>query len=347
MMISVIVPVYSRSNLLIDCIESILGQTYRNIQLILVDDGSPDNCGQICDGYAKKDERITVIHKENGGVATARNAGLEMACGDWLYFLDADDYLEPDALNSIIAKANETRADLVFFDTMEFTYGKGMRKGALNTNKDYFDELYDYDVFKVFLGMENSVWSFIVKTDRIKGIFRFREDIHYTDDAIFRLECYPNIGSFAYLKKAVHNRRLSVGNYSQSRQEYNKEVKFLIIQAHLGLLNKYDYPDNATGLINARLINVIIYAATSIFDKRSEIHFSQKVFECEEILSLDSMRCALLEYDRDILSKSAKLMMIQKIPSPYWLYCVCLLLKSKQYMNSILSVMRRASKIHD
>ena len=91
--VSVIVPVYKVENVLHYCIDSILNQTYKNFELILVDDGSPDNSGKICDEYAKKDNRIKVIYKENGGVSSARNCGIDAAKGKYVCFVDSDDYV--------------------------------------------------------------------------------------------------------------------------------------------------------------------------------------------------------------------------------------------------------------
>ena len=88
-LVSIIVPIYNRELILEKCVDSILNQTYKKLEIILVDDGSPDNCPKICDDYAKKDERIKVIHKKNGGLSSARNAGLEIAKGDYISFIDS------------------------------------------------------------------------------------------------------------------------------------------------------------------------------------------------------------------------------------------------------------------
>jgi len=98
-LISVIVPVYIVEPYLDRCVQSIVNQTYKNLEIILVDDGSPDNSPAMCDAWAEKDSRIRVIHKENGGVSSARNAGLDMATGSYITFVDADDWLEPAAGN--------------------------------------------------------------------------------------------------------------------------------------------------------------------------------------------------------------------------------------------------------
>ena len=95
-LISVIVPVYNVEKYLNKCIQSIVSQTYKNLEIILVDDGSPDNCPKMCDDWAAADSRIKVIHKQNGGLSSARNAALDIAVGDYLFFIDSDDYAEPD-----------------------------------------------------------------------------------------------------------------------------------------------------------------------------------------------------------------------------------------------------------
>lgn len=100
-MISIIVPVYKVESYIHRCIDSILAQSYTDFELLLIDDGSPDNCGAICDEYAVRDSRIRVFHKENGGVSSARNLGIEYAKGEWITFIDSDDYVHEDYLASL------------------------------------------------------------------------------------------------------------------------------------------------------------------------------------------------------------------------------------------------------
>ena len=100
--LSVIVPVYNAEKYLHKCVDSILSHTYRDCELLLVDDGSPDQCGTICDAYAVQDSRVKVIHKANGGVSEARNVGLDQAKGNYISFIDPDDWVEPDMFRSTI-----------------------------------------------------------------------------------------------------------------------------------------------------------------------------------------------------------------------------------------------------
>jgi len=111
--ISIIVPVYKVEKYLPRCLESILAQTFADFECILVDDDSPDNCPAICDEYASRDNRIVVIHRENKGVAVARDTGLKKAQGEFIYFVDSDDWIEPEALELLYKKQQETDADIV------------------------------------------------------------------------------------------------------------------------------------------------------------------------------------------------------------------------------------------
>lgn len=112
-LISVVVPIYNVENYIKKCVDSILSQTYKNLEIILVDDGSPDNCPQICDEYAQKDSRIKVIHKENGGVSSARNIGMENARGKWIAFIDADDWIEEKYFEKMLDRVKTNDADIV------------------------------------------------------------------------------------------------------------------------------------------------------------------------------------------------------------------------------------------
>ena len=126
--VSIIVPVYKVEDYIRECLDSILAQTYPYFELILVDDGSPDNGGRICDDYAKGDNRIKVVHKVNGGISSARNAGLEVAKGEWIMHVDGDDWIEPDMIESLIEAAQITGADMVIGDFVKYGPSAGYNK---------------------------------------------------------------------------------------------------------------------------------------------------------------------------------------------------------------------------
>lgn len=168
-LISVIVPVYKVEPYLRKCVDSILAQTYQDLEIILVDDGSPDACGAICDEYAKQDNRITVIHKPNGGLSDARNAGLDVMTGKYVAFVDSDDWIAPRMYETLLRILKQFRADMAFggvaddleqngkITTVKIShYGdEPFCESATEAMRRYFhgswaawDKLYDADLFR-------------------------------------------------------------------------------------------------------------------------------------------------------------------------------------------------------
>lgn len=152
--ISVIVPIYKVEPYLCRCVDSILGQTFSDLEVLLVDDGSPDGCGAICDEYAKKDARVRVIHKPNGGLSSARNAGIEAAKGAWIAFIDGDDWIDPDMMNILHTAALRHGAQVaecsyrrIYKDRIE---EETPCTGACieGTNVDALEGMYDWKNFK-------------------------------------------------------------------------------------------------------------------------------------------------------------------------------------------------------
>lgn len=117
-LVSIIIPIYKVEAYLEKCLDSVLAQTYRDLEIILVDDGSPDRCGEICDRYAEKDKRIRVIHKKNGGLSDARNAGIEIAKGEYITFIDSDDYVAQDHVFSLYKALKDTDSDIAISNIM-------------------------------------------------------------------------------------------------------------------------------------------------------------------------------------------------------------------------------------
>lgn len=177
--ISVIVPVYKAEAYFRKCVESILTQTYTNLEIILVDDGSPDGCPAICDEYQRKDPRVTVIHQKNRGVSGARNAALEIANGQFVSFVDADDWIDGDFFASLIAKD----ADII-------VSGNPSVSGV-----HHIDEIRkNYYHWGGLIGPCEKLY----KLDKIRNI-RFREDLPIGEDIIFNLEVLKQIESVCYI----------------------------------------------------------------------------------------------------------------------------------------------------
>ena len=183
--ISVIIPIYKVENYLHRCVESIINQTYDNLEIILVDDGSPDNCPIICDEYAKKDSRIRVIHKKNGGLSDARNAGLDIATGEYIGFVDSDDYISVNFYQRLMNVMKVSNSDIVECEIKKFKDTD--RVDDIENNKLDFitfntDEAMEDLILNNILSV--TVWNKLYKRETIEKL-RFKvgktnEDDFYT-----------------------------------------------------------------------------------------------------------------------------------------------------------------------
>ena len=156
--ISVIIPVYNVQDYLEECVNSILAQTYTNLEIILVDDGSKDNSGQLCDAFSKRDSRVKVIHKENGGVSTARNAGIESATGEYIAFVDADDYIAPDMYSRLMNLLKYFGADFCF-SNRTMNQGEPLIKSVYVRNNTEALRKFNSFSFEGDDHIPNSIWG--------------------------------------------------------------------------------------------------------------------------------------------------------------------------------------------
>lgn len=193
-LISVIVPVYNVEKFLFKCIDSICSQTYSDWELILVDDGSKDESKDICDRYARQDDRIKVIHKENGGVSSARNVGLKRAKGEYICFIDSDDWVAPTFLEDF--KVKENKADLYISGALYDIYGEVYSHKKYESNysatvKDICNEFIRQKL------IENGYpWGKLFRTAIIRQYeMEFNQELTINEDHLFVLQFYANINS--------------------------------------------------------------------------------------------------------------------------------------------------------
>ena len=198
--ISVVIPVYKVEAYLKRCVDSVLAQTLQDLQIILVDDGSPDNCPRMCDDYARQDSRIRVIHKENGGLASARNAGMKIATGKWLFFLDSDDWLEPDGLESLCNVGEQHQVDFVRYRAIRSGW-PGMEPHApcmvelvrelhegLYDRKAIIEEVYPRLIVtsQLTMGAVVGAWGSLYNLDFLrKNGLAFYEEVKFSEDLVF------------------------------------------------------------------------------------------------------------------------------------------------------------------
>lgn len=168
-LISVIVPVYNVEKYLDKCVDSIVNQTYKNLEIILVDDGSPDNCPKMCDNWAKKDKRIKVIHKENGGVSSARNVGIDNAKGEYIGFVDSDDWTEKKYIQKLYEVLIQENADIALCGYNRVT-GANIEKININGTSEITD-CYQYLLYT--LNPQKRLWICTYETLQKKSYRKY------------------------------------------------------------------------------------------------------------------------------------------------------------------------------
>lgn len=216
-LISVIVPVFNDEKYLKECIESIIKQTYENLQIILIDDGSRDKSGKICDMYAEKDKRIEVIHKENGGVSSARNVGLDNARGEWVTFIDADDWVEEDFLKLMLEKATKEKADVVLCEYNR-RIEKNIERVELTAKEEIINsEKHLQNALNPQTGCGYCTMK-LIKKSIIKD--KFDENLKAAEDALFSIRLSNKINKEVILRKALYNYRM---NSESAVKRYDEE----------------------------------------------------------------------------------------------------------------------------
>ena len=253
-LVSIIVPVYNVDKYLKECVDSILQQTYNHIEVILVDDGSTDTSGDICDQYSVYDDRVKVIHKLNGGLSDARNVGLEHAAGEYIYFCDSDDFIDYDMIEQALGYSVSNKADFVFFDAIPFSdEGIPYNNKAYKRNRQY----------NVATGKETGVRELVMdeympciplymyKKDFLsKYKLTFRRGI-IGEDELFSFWAYLYAERVAYIPRRFYHRRLRKGSimtttgntkrkfndyfliYQEMKNEFDKDKKCTFVREYM------------------------------------------------------------------------------------------------------------------
>ena len=270
---SIMTPVYKVERYLPECIESVLGQTYGNFEFILVDDGSPDHSGEICDEYAKKDSRIRVFHKPNGGLMHTRRYALERAQGDYYVFLDSDDYLSLDTLETLSRYISETGVDCVIYG-FEWLRPEGTSHikcssydcGRVITDKrELYNIVFNDEAY-------NSLWRKCAKASCFDGRDHSRYyHIKRGEDLLQSLEIIENAGSFLFIPETLYCYRVNPASitHSDSYEGYraNFEVRETVLEflGKSGVFTEEDYDrlrNNDMDRVAVELKRICRYAPT-------------------------------------------------------------------------------------
>jgi glycosyltransferase involved in cell wall biosynthesis len=235
-----VIPVYNVEKYLAECVDSVLGQTYTDYEIILVDDGATDSSGAMCDAYARQDPRIRVIHQANGGLSAARNTGLKAARGEYVYFLDSDDYIEPQTLKVLLETAEREQADVVFFDGFVFfdqceeddSVSRYIRKAPYDAqngrrmllellNKEEYRTAVPLMLFRRGYLLEHGLW--------------FEEGIIHEDE-LFTFLVYNADGQIAHCHAQLYARRMrpaSIMTSSGALRRYDSMLKIYYVLSEM------------------------------------------------------------------------------------------------------------------
>lgn len=313
--ISIIVPVYNIEKYLNECIESIINQTYKNLEILLIDDGSKDNSGNICDQYAKIDSRIKVIHKENGGLSNARNRGLEVATGEYLMFCDSDDLFTPNACELLYNEIESKNADYVIGN-----YQNCNEDGTL-WNNPVFDKI-KFLNFKLsirdyrnsFYIMNSGVWNKIFRKSFIDKLnLKFIEKLP-AEDAMFTTYCFIKAQSVYYINDIVYLYRQREGDSISTNATINYFEGINKAYKHIYLNFKENKEINFYRFYYAKSVMYILYkfidSNLSYEDKLYvlkqmswfyKLSFKLKVPMCQKVASYMIQKINEEKYDEVIL----------------------------------------------
>lgn len=250
--LTIIVPVYKiQENYLRLCLDSLCGQTDPAFRVVLIDDGSPDHCGEICEEYAVRDRRFSVIHQENQGVAAARNTGMSNAKTEWISFVDGDDWVEPDYVAILHQAAGQTEADLHIFDYYS-VFGHGEKRKSLKAESGILDETWRRELqlgaFH-FLRWKGRVLPFVSRAawNRMFRLSMLREHglrfmASRGEDALFLIEVLQCTGRIHYIHQAIYHYRHQTESITNRYDEKIAEKNEMFSAQQIFLIEKYHLP---------------------------------------------------------------------------------------------------------
>lgn len=291
-LISVIVPVYNNEKFLERCIQSVLNQSYKYIELILVNDGSTDNSGSICDKYSKNYDRVKVIHQVNSGVSVARNTGIINARGEYIQFLDSDDYLEANMCEKLYKSITKNSSDMVICGYIQNYRRKSIKQPCKNKVLLRFEDLSKEFKYLYENWLINCPWNKLYRREKIELLFK--EDMSLAEDLFFNIDYISNCrGNISLISDCLYNYSIATENSLTSRyrddlfqniiSSYNYVYKFC---KHNLLQGDYE-----VGLNNILVQNLYGLLQNEVFN--NEIKLLNKIKNIKIYLSDNTVRKAL------------------------------------------------------
>ncbi|MGG7142769.1 glycosyltransferase family 2 protein [Clostridium nigeriense] len=322
--ISIIIPIYKiPEDFLRKCIESVINQSFKDIEIILVDDESPDNCGEICDEYSNIDSRIKVIHQKNQGVSVARNSGVDNATGEWISFVDADDWIDEDYIQNFYNMTLKTKADILMCDCcvnysrreVKNKFFKDNKIEAIGEEKDRFllqylcSKIYSDDLSTADIG---SPWAKIYKREfLIKNNFKFDPKLIRMEDNIFNLYTFQMANTLYYEEGYLyHYRKSEFSGFSRFTPEIVNyyEIVFNELQK---FIKKYKKSNEFYIATDVKIIkSIYVYCKMYYFHKDNTKKYTEVNKELKELLNKDLYRNAIKNVKFRYLSSIEKIFVI-------------------------------------
>ena len=266
-LISIIVPVYGVEKYLNACVDSILAQTHKNLEVILIDDGSPDSCGAICDAYALRDTRVRVIHQTNAGAANAKNTGLDTARGDYIAFADSDDWVEPDWIEKMLQAAQTQDAQVVECN-FYMSYTDGEEYG--NVPASFGEELFTtQEYLRRYLTRWTCAlfWNKLFRASLLKEV-RFHTKRRCVDDEFFTYKAVTAAERVLRISDALYHYRQRSSSVTQTEKTlYQRTVDGIDILAERHQWMKAHYPAIAMDYLRHDVDTLLYYADNYLFNK--------------------------------------------------------------------------------
>lgn len=258
-LVSVIIPIYNVEKYLDRCVQSVVDQTYKNLEIILVDDGSPDNCPTMCDGWAERDSRIKVVHKKNAGLGMARNTGIENASGKYIFFFDSDDYVDTSIVEKCVLSAEKYNSDAVIYGRSEvYDDGRIIAKG-LKAPKEAFDSAEVVSellpaMFTYEMGFGVSAWGKMFSLDIFRKFdLRFvseREII--SEDAYFALQFFSRASAVSIVNESLYFYYKRGDSLSRAFRADRHEKNDIFYQKSMDYINSEKLPRKVVTHFTAR-----------------------------------------------------------------------------------------------
>jgi len=330
-LVSVVVPMYKVEEYIDKCITSILNQTFKFIEIIIVDDGSPDKCGQIAEAYANEDPRIKVIHKENGGLSSARNVGLGVAIGDYILFIDSDDWIEPTMIEKMYNASKEVSADLVICNYRR-VYKDCLEEDVLQLKNESFNlndislEEYFYSYYFPYVHGHEVTNKLYKREIIIKNNLKFEKNTEvFSEDQLFNLYFLCHINVISSIKDTCYN-YVQRTNSIMSSSKPNLKQSYILFErfsVHLEQAGKFEELKEILPLLFYELIQEAIYYVVKSGEDINSIYIKLKEISKAEIYRKNTAQLVTRKATK-IFFKKRKLGVAMEIKCRLFsLLCLC------------------------